>query len=116
MVATIQLNCPTSRQALIMIAIVNVLQNFISSYHNEPNLPTEADFPELNEDFQNLDVVDNTPSPMPVKVEEDEHIFENYSFEHTYSPKLPITNFQNEVLSTIESNSVTVVQGTAVIN
>ena len=74
-------------------------------------MPTEADFPELNDDFQNLDVTDNLPNPMPVKVDEDEHIFENYSFEHTYSPKLPITNFQNEVLDTIESNSVTVIQG-----
>ena len=82
------------------------------SYRNsEPNLPTEADFPELNDDFQNLDVTDNLPNPVPVKVDEDEHIFENYSFEHTYSPKLPITNFQNEVLDTIESNSVTVIQG-----
>ena len=84
---------------------------FLSSYYNEPNLPTEADFPELNEDFKNLDVVDNTSNSVPIKVDEDEHIFQNYSFEHTYSPTLPITNFQNEVLSTIESNSVTVVQG-----
>ena len=48
---------------------------------------------------------------MPVKVDEDAHIFQNYSFEHTYPPQLPITQFQNEVLSTIESNSVTVIQG-----
>ena len=99
-------------EASIVIIEWNVFSNFISSYRSKPNLPTEADFPELNEDFQNLEMVDNTTSPMPVKVEEDEHIFENYSFEHTYSPKLPITNFQNEVLSTIESNSVTVIQGT----
>ena len=91
--------------------VSNVSLNLLSSYHNEPNLPTEADFPELSGDFQNLDIKDNTASPMPVKVEEDAHIFENYSFEHTYSPDLPITKFQNEVLGTIESNSVTVVQG-----
>lgn len=46
-----------------------------------------------------------------MKVDEDEHMLENYSFDHEYSADLPITKYSNEVLSTIDVHSVTVVQG-----
>ena len=83
---------------------------------NQPNLPTLEDFPELSGEMQDLELdggggaaaVANAP---PIKREEEPHIFENYSFEHTYSPDLPITQFHKEVIATIESTSVTVIQG-----
>lgn len=43
--------------------------------------------------------------------EEATHIFENYSFDRTYSPDLPITCYRQQIVDTIESNSVTIVQG-----
>ena len=58
-----------------------------------------------------MDGTTSGPSSLPMKLEEEGHIFENYSFEHTYSPDLPITHFHKEVIETIESNSVTVIQG-----
>lgn len=49
--------------------------------------------------------------PAALREEEATHIFENYSFDHTYSPDLPITAYRQQILDTIESNSVTVIQG-----
>lgn len=49
--------------------------------------------------------------PAALKEEEATHIFENYSFDHTYSPDLPITCYHQQIVDTIESNSVTIVQG-----
>ena len=49
--------------------------------------------------------------PAALKEEEATHIFENYSFDHTYSPDLPITCYRQQIVDTIESNSVTIVQG-----
>ena len=49
--------------------------------------------------------------PEPIREGEAAHIYENYSFDHTYPADLPITKFQEQILQTIESNSVTVVQG-----
>ena len=49
--------------------------------------------------------------PEPIREGEAAHIYENYSFDHTYPADLPITKFQEQILQTIESNSVTVIQG-----
>ena len=49
--------------------------------------------------------------PAALKEEEAAHIFENYSFDHTFSPDLPITSYQQQIIDTIESNSVTIIQG-----
>ena len=38
-------------------------------------------------------------------------IFDRYSFDHDDNPTLPITSYRNEILATVESNSVTVIQG-----
>ncbi|XP_076442541.1 ATP-dependent RNA helicase TDRD9-like [Babylonia areolata] len=38
-------------------------------------------------------------------------VYDNYSFQHRYDPKLPITQRAEEVLYTIESNQVTIIQG-----
>lgn len=38
-------------------------------------------------------------------------VYDNYSFEHKYDPKLPITQTRDEVILTIESNQVTIIQG-----
>ena len=76
-----------------------------------PNLPTQDDFPELYNQLNNLEEETAAVASVPLKLEEEPHIFENYSFEHTYSHDLPITQFHEEVIQTIESNSVTVIQG-----
>ncbi|XP_035669550.1 ATP-dependent RNA helicase TDRD9-like [Branchiostoma floridae] len=39
------------------------------------------------------------------------NIYRNYNFNHTYNPTLPITGYQEEIITTVESNSVTVIQG-----
>lgn len=49
--------------------------------------------------------------PAALREEEDAHIFENYSFDHTYPPDLPITSYRQQIVDTIESNSVTIIQG-----
>ncbi|KAK7104950.1 ATP-dependent RNA helicase TDRD9-like [Littorina saxatilis] len=38
-------------------------------------------------------------------------VYDNYSFQHCYDPKLPITRKAEEVILTIESNQVTIIQG-----
>ncbi|KAL8608263.1 hypothetical protein ACOMHN_042130 [Nucella lapillus] len=38
-------------------------------------------------------------------------VYDSYSFQHRYDPKLPITDRAEEVLYTIESNQVTIIQG-----
>ncbi|XP_071078923.1 ATP-dependent RNA helicase TDRD9-like isoform X1 [Haliotis cracherodii] len=38
-------------------------------------------------------------------------VYDNYQFAHTYDKKLPITYHKEQLLSTIESNQVTVIQG-----
>ena len=38
-------------------------------------------------------------------------VFDSYSFDHDDNPRLPIAAYQREILSTVESNSVTVIQG-----
>ncbi|KAI8505585.1 ATP-dependent RNA helicase tdrd9 [Branchiostoma belcheri] len=39
------------------------------------------------------------------------NIYRNYNFNHTYNPTLPITQYHEEIITTVESNSVTVIQG-----
>lgn len=76
-------------------------------------MPTQDDFPELADELNGLEIEGDASEAgsVPLKLEEEAHIFENYSFEHSYSPDLPITNFHKEVIETIESNSVTIIQG-----
>ena len=51
------------------------------------------------------------PTAAPFREEEEAHIYDNYVFHHEYSHSLPITKFREEIVDTIESNSVTIVQG-----
>lgn len=51
------------------------------------------------------------PTAAPFKEEEEAHIYENYTFDHEYSHSLPITKHREEIVDTVESNSVTIVQG-----
>ena len=51
------------------------------------------------------------PVPAALKGEEEAHIYEHYSFNHEYSPDLPITHYQQDIVNTIESNSVCVIHG-----
>jgi hypothetical protein len=56
----------------------------------------------------------DAPVPAAFKGEEDAHIFENYSFDHVYSQALPITQYHQDIINTIESNSVCVIHGKSV--
>lgn len=74
--------------------------------------------PKLEDLYDELDQLElNPPSgasdelPAALKEEEAAHIFENYSSDHTFSPDLPITSYQQQIIDTIESNSVTIIQG-----
>ena len=74
--------------------------------------------PKLEDLYNELDQLELDPPsgasdelPAALKEEEAAHIFENYSFDHTYSPDLPITSYQQQIVDTIESNSVTIIQG-----
>lgn len=74
--------------------------------------------PKLEDLYDEMDEFETNPPPgaadeipAALREEEDAHIFENYSFDHTYSPDLPITSYQQQIVDTIESNSVTIIQG-----
>ena len=74
--------------------------------------------PKLEDLYDEMDQLENHPPPVdadeiPAALREEEtgHIFENYSFDHIYSPDLPITSYRQQIVDTIESNSVTVIQG-----
>lgn len=74
--------------------------------------------PKLEDLYDEMDEFETNPPPVAadeipaaLREEEDAHIFENYSFDHTYSPDLPITSYQQQIVDTIESNSVTIIQG-----
>ena len=73
--------------------------------------------PKLEDLYDEMDQLENHPpqgasDEIPAALrEEATHIFENYSFDHSYSPDLPITAYRQQILDTIESNSVTVIQG-----
>ncbi|XP_077997158.1 ATP-dependent RNA helicase TDRD9-like [Glandiceps talaboti] len=49
------------------------------------------------------------PGDKPVELATD--VYKHYRFDHTYSPDLPITQYQDQIITTIESNQVTVIQG-----
>lgn len=74
--------------------------------------------PKLEDLYDEMDQLENNPPqgasdevPAALREEEASHIFDNYSFDHTYSPDLPITAYRQQIVDTIESNSVTVIQG-----
>ena len=74
--------------------------------------------PKLEDLYDEMDEFETNPPPgaadeipAALREEEDAHIFENYSFDHTYSPDLPITSYRQQIVDTIESNSVTIIQG-----
>lgn len=51
------------------------------------------------------------PIPAALRGEEESHIYEHYSFNKGYSPMLPITQYQQDIVNTIETNSVCVIHG-----
>ncbi|XP_048586381.1 ATP-dependent RNA helicase TDRD9 isoform X1 [Nematostella vectensis] len=53
----------------------------------------------------------DAPTPAAFRGEDDDHIFENYSFEHEYPTDLPITSYHHEIVNTIENNSACVIFG-----
>lgn len=93
---------------------------FISSPQTSPAYIGEycSSGPKLEDLYNELDQLELNPPtgasdelPAALKEEEAVHIFENYSFDHTYSTDLPITSYRQQIVDTIESNSVTVIQG-----
>lgn len=49
--------------------------------------------------------------PAALKGEEESHIYEHYSFNESYSSALPITQYRQDIVNTIETNSVCVIHG-----
>ncbi|KAK2190456.1 hypothetical protein NP493_81g02000 [Ridgeia piscesae] len=49
--------------------------------------------------------------PAGMTEEEAVQVYNNYNFSHKYDPELSITQYREEIVSTIESNQVTVIQG-----
>ncbi|KAL4238351.1 ATP-dependent RNA helicase tdrd9 [Mactra antiquata] len=49
--------------------------------------------------------------PSELAPENATHVYGQYNFRHRYDERLPITKFKDQVLDTIESNQVTVIQG-----
>ena len=50
-------------------------------------------------------------SPPVQQQEVSTEVYDNYSFEHQYDDTLPITDERQNVVQTIESNRVTIIQG-----
>lgn len=74
--------------------------------------------PKLEDLYDEMDQLESNPplvvsdkEPAALREKEASHIFDNYSFDHTYSSDLPITSYRQQIVDTIESNSVTVIQG-----
>ena len=95
----------------------------ISSFVSPPTSPVEnycSAGPRLEDLYDEINQLEldaprgssNDVTPAALREEEEAaHIFENYSFDHTYSPDLPITSYRQQIVDTVESNSVTVIQG-----
>lgn len=76
------------------------------------NTETEEEF--LQEDMNHLNLNPpnpDAPVPAALRGEEESHIYENYSFNQEYSPVLPITHYRQDIVNSIESNSVCVIHG-----
>ena len=89
----------------------------MSDYYS-PTSPFQQDhFFDIDE-LNQLELDSRAPQDAPaepIREEEAAHIYDNYSFDHTYPVDLPITKFQEQIIQTIDSNSVTVVQGKYII-
>ncbi|XP_077865739.1 ATP-dependent RNA helicase TDRD9-like [Saccoglossus kowalevskii] len=66
---------------------------------------SDLDFATTSDVYETLGFPDQKPLELAAEV------YKHYRFDHTYSPDLPITEFQDQIISTIESNQVTVIQG-----
>lgn len=51
------------------------------------------------------------PGDDDYEVTVDEELYNNFSFETDLNPRLPIEDYKNEIVSTIETNQVTIIQG-----
>ncbi|KAL5008137.1 hypothetical protein ScPMuIL_013718 [Solemya velum] len=58
-----------------------------------------------------LDSVSGSVVPDELVPENATDVYNNYPFGHQYDNGLPITKFQEEIIATVESNQVTVIQG-----
>ncbi|KAK2567406.1 ATP-dependent RNA helicase TDRD9 [Acropora cervicornis] len=68
--------------------------------------------PKLEDLYDEMDQLESNPplvvsdeEPAALREKEASHIFDNYSFDHTYSSDLPITSYRQQIVDTIESNS-----------
>lgn len=93
-----------------------------SQYHFPGVQQNYPDFPQYNLDAYDFDdtneyLLDTTDDPVcdttePGYLNEaSSSLYENYSFDVDYNPKLPIAAHRERIVSTIEANQVTIVQG-----
>ncbi|XP_023931782.1 ATP-dependent RNA helicase TDRD9-like, partial [Lingula anatina] len=62
-------------------------------------------------DLEGISDTMSTVSFLPEEPPNSTAVYRNYNFEHTYDKNLPITHYHEDVVDTIESNRVTVIQG-----
>ena len=59
---------------------------------------------------------DETENQVEIEYKGPDHpalnVYDNYNFEHEYDKELPITEHREWIIGTIESNQVTIIQGT----
>ncbi|VDH95761.1 ATP-dependent RNA helicase TDRD9 [Mytilus galloprovincialis] len=76
---------------------------------------TNNDFAGLSGKMEHLDlesiVSGSVAVPDDLVPENATDVYNSYNFDHRYDQKLPITQYRDQVLATIESNQVTVIQG-----
>ncbi|XP_052105936.1 ATP-dependent RNA helicase TDRD9-like [Mytilus californianus] len=76
---------------------------------------TNNDFVGLGGKMEHLDlesiVSGSVAVPDDLVPENATDVYNSYNFDHRYDQKLPITQYRDQVLATIESNQVTVIQG-----
>ncbi|XP_022106993.1 putative ATP-dependent RNA helicase TDRD9 [Acanthaster planci] len=62
-------------------------------------------------DLESMTESDVFSLPNDIPAELASRVYHNYNFDHTYNPALPITEFSEQVVNTIEAHSVAIIQG-----
>ncbi|XP_011664855.1 ATP-dependent RNA helicase TDRD9 isoform X2 [Strongylocentrotus purpuratus] len=85
------------------------LEDDISNLHIDEDKPLPSS---AMSDLESMSVTSARPVlPDETSPEVAVQAYDNYNFDHTYNEELPITKHKDQVLNTIESNQVTIIQG-----
>ncbi|XP_054758320.2 ATP-dependent RNA helicase TDRD9-like isoform X1 [Lytechinus pictus] len=86
------------------------LEDDVSNLHIEEDKPLPSS---AMSDLESMSVMSGARPVLPDEKSAEEMVkaYDNYNFDHTYNEELPITKHKDQVLNTIESNQVTIIQG-----